>query len=89
VRLYILFHTRTSTQILGVKLTRHAMLPPDAKNARRLCRERFKELAALTAGILRNPLPNPVKAGCLHLQEMADTFDAPVKIVTKFSRAKI
>ena len=64
----------------GFGLTRHVMLPPHAKNARRLCSERFKELAALAAGLLQNPLPNPVRAGCLHLQEMADTFDARVKL---------
>jgi hypothetical protein len=64
----------------GFGLTRHVMLPPDAKNTRKLCRERFKELAALAAGLLQNPLPSPVKAGCLHLQEIADTFDARVKL---------
>jgi ferritin-like protein len=64
----------------GFGLTRHVMLPPHAKNARRLCSERFKELAALAAGLLQNPLPNPVRTGCLHLQEMADTFDARVKL---------
>ena len=63
----------------GFGLTRHVMLPPDAQNARRLCSERFKELAALAAALLRNPLPNSVKAGCAHLQEIADSFDARVK----------
>jgi hypothetical protein len=63
----------------GFGLTRHVMLPPDAKNARRLCRERFQELAALAAGLLQNPLPNPVQAGCAHLQQIADNFDAEEK----------
>jgi hypothetical protein len=63
----------------GFGLTRHVMLPPDAKNARRLCRERFQELAALAAGLLQNPLPNPVSAGCAHLQHIADKFDAEEK----------
>jgi hypothetical protein len=55
------------------------MLPPDAKNARRLCRERFQELAALAAGLLQNPLPNPVKVGCALLQQIGDNFDAEEK----------
>lgn len=59
----------------GFGLTRHVMLPPDAQNARRLCRERFKELAALAAGLLQNPLPSPVKAGCAHLRQIADIFE--------------
>jgi hypothetical protein len=63
----------------GFGLTRHVMLPPDAQNARRLCSERFKELAALADGLLQNPLPNSVKAGCAHLREITDTFDARVK----------
>ena len=62
----------------GFGLIRHVMLPPDAKNARRLCSERFKELAALAASLSENPLPNPVKLGCLHLQEIADTFEGRV-----------
>lgn len=60
----------------GFGLTRHVMLPPDAKNARRLCPERFKELAALAAGLLRKALPNPVSVGCAHGQQIADNFDA-------------
>jgi hypothetical protein len=63
----------------GFGLTRHVMLPPYAKNARRLCRERFRELAVLAAGLLQNPLPNPVSAGCAHLQQIADDFDAEEK----------
>ena len=63
----------------GFGLTRHVMLPRDAKNARRLCGERFKELAALAAGLLQNPLPNAVRAGCGHLQQIADNFDAEEK----------
>jgi len=64
----------------GFGLTRHVMLPPDAKNARRLCGERFQELAAIAAGLQQNPLPNPVKAGCFHLQEIADAFDKRVML---------
>jgi hypothetical protein len=63
----------------GFGLTRHVMLPPNAKNARRLCRERFKELAGLATGLLQNPLPNPVRAGCAHLQQIAENFDAEEK----------
>jgi hypothetical protein len=63
----------------GFGLTRHVMPPPEAKNARRLCRERFQELAALADGLLQNPLPNPVGAGCAHLQQIADIFDAEDK----------
>lgn len=59
----------------GFGLTRHVMLPPDAKNARRLCSERFKELASLAAGLLQNSLPNPVKVGCAHLRQIADIFE--------------
>jgi hypothetical protein len=64
----------------GFGLTRHVTLPPDAKNAAVLCRERFQELAALAAVILQNPVPNPVKTGCFHLQQMAGTFDARLKL---------
>ncbi|HTQ60454.1 MAG TPA: ferritin-like protein [Candidatus Solibacter sp.] len=59
----------------GFGLTRHVTLPQDAKNARQLCRERFQELAALAAGLLKNPMPNPVKAGCAHLQRIAENFE--------------
>lgn len=58
----------------GFGLTRHVMLPPSAENARQLCRERFNELAALAATLLQNSLPNPVKAGCAHLQQIAKNF---------------
>jgi len=58
----------------GFGLTRHVMLPPDAKNARTLCRERFKELAAIAEGLLKHQLPDPVKSGCRHLENIAKTF---------------
>ena len=58
----------------GFGLTRHVMLPPNAKNARVLCEERLRELAALAADLLANDLPEPVKRGCLHLQQIADNF---------------
>lgn len=63
----------------GFGLTRHVMLPPDARNARRLCGERFKELAALAASLPQNQLPSPVRNGCAHLQQIADNFDAEEK----------
>jgi len=63
----------------GFGLTRHVMLPRDVKNARRLCGERFEELAALAAGLVQNPLPNAVRAGCGHLQQIADNFGAEEK----------
>jgi hypothetical protein len=50
------------------------MLPPSAENARTLCRERLKELAALAAKLLTEDLPEPVKRGCLHLQQIADSL---------------
>jgi hypothetical protein len=58
----------------GFGLTRHVMLPPHAKNARTLCKERIEELAAIAAGLLKEPLPDPVKAGCRHLQVIAEGF---------------
>jgi Ferritin-like len=58
----------------GFGLTRNVMLPPSAENARQLCRERFKELATLAIALLQNPLPNPVKDGCAHLQQIAKDF---------------
>jgi hypothetical protein len=58
----------------GFGLTRHVMLPPDAANAETLCRERVKELAHIAAGLLKESLPDPVKAGCGHLQVIAKTF---------------
>ena len=62
----------------GFGLTRHVMLPPGADNARRLCRERLKELAVLAADLLTLPLPGPVKSGCRHLQEMEERFSDEV-----------
>jgi hypothetical protein len=54
------------------------MLPPNPENARRLCRERFKELAVIAAGLLEHPLPDPVKSGCKHLREIAESFSEKV-----------
>jgi hypothetical protein len=50
------------------------MLPPCAENARQLCHERFKELSALGADLLTHQLPEPVKKGCGHLQQLAERF---------------
>jgi hypothetical protein len=58
----------------GFGLTRHVMLPPDAKNAETLCRERIRELGAITRELLNQPLPDSVKAACRHLQEIAGFF---------------
>lgn len=58
----------------GFGLTRHVMLPPHATNAQRLCRERTRELAAIAGELLKHELPDPVKAGCGHLQVIAGTF---------------
>ncbi|PWT79271.1 MAG: hypothetical protein C5B58_13985 [Acidobacteria bacterium] len=58
----------------GFGLTRHVMLPPDAKNARTLCHERLEELASLAATLLKEQLPDSVKNGCRHLQVIANTF---------------
>jgi hypothetical protein len=59
----------------GFGLTRHVMLPPNAKNATLLCHERFRELAAIAGPLLRDDIPDPVRAGCLHLLEILDGFD--------------
>jgi hypothetical protein len=58
----------------GFGLTRHVMLPPDANNALTLCRERIRELAGVAGDLLKDPLPDPVKAGCRHLQQLAEVF---------------
>jgi hypothetical protein len=58
----------------GFGLTRHVMLPPNAKNAQMLCRERIHELGAIAGDLLKQPLPDPVKAGCRHLQVIALNF---------------
>jgi hypothetical protein len=58
----------------GFGLTRHVMLPPDAKNARTLCHERLQELASLAAILLKEQLPDSVSNGCRHLQIIANTF---------------
>lgn len=64
----------------GFGLTRHVMLPPSAENARRLCRERLNELAALAANLLTQRLPEPVRKGCGHLQVIAESFWAKVRL---------
>jgi Ferritin-like len=58
----------------GFGLTRHVMLPPNVANARMLCCERLRELAAIGADISKHPLPDPVAKGCKHLQQIADSF---------------
>jgi hypothetical protein len=58
----------------GFGLTRHVMLPPNADNARRLCRERLQELAAIGASLLSQKLPDPVQSGCRNLAEIAKNF---------------
>jgi hypothetical protein len=58
----------------GFGLTRHVMLPPDAKNAQTISRERIHELAVIAGDLLKQPLPDPVKAGCRHLQVIAQSF---------------
>jgi hypothetical protein len=58
----------------GFGLTRHVTLPPNAVNARTLCKERFTELAAIAAKLLDQPLPEPVKNGCRHIEEIGKNF---------------
>jgi hypothetical protein len=58
----------------GFGLTRHVMLPPDTKNARQLCKERLQELSALARILLKEQLPDPVKNGCRHLENIAELF---------------
>jgi hypothetical protein len=58
----------------GFGLTRHVMLPPNAENARRLCRERLGELSGLAANLSTNALPDAVKSGCKHLREIAENL---------------
>jgi hypothetical protein len=58
----------------GFGLTRHVMLPPQAENARRLCAERFAELAALAGDLLQRGLPDAASSGCRHLRQIADVF---------------
>lgn len=58
----------------GFVLTRHVMLPPNAENASRLCRERLQELAGIAARVLAHQLPEPVQRGCSHLQQIATVF---------------
>jgi hypothetical protein len=58
----------------GFGPTRHVMLPPNAENARRLCRERLNELSKLATNLSTPALPDAVKSGCKHLREIAATF---------------
>jgi hypothetical protein len=58
----------------GFGLTRHVVLPNDAGNARKLCQERLRELAAIAAGLLGQALPGPVANACVHLQQIANHF---------------
>ena len=58
----------------GFGLTRHVMLPSEANNARKLCRERLQELAEIATALLENPLPEPVARSCTHLQQIASHF---------------
>ena len=60
----------------GFGLTRHVMLPADADNARILCQERLQELSQMAAALLKHPLPDPAKAACAHIQQLADQFQA-------------
>jgi hypothetical protein len=55
----------------GFGLTRHVMLPPNAENGRRLCRERLGELSGLATNLSTHALPDAVKSGCKHLGEIA------------------
>jgi hypothetical protein len=59
----------------GFGLTRHTSLPPNARNASLLCRERLRELAENARRLLVCELSNPARAGCQHLLEIADGFD--------------
>jgi hypothetical protein len=60
----------------GFGLTRHVMLPADAANARILCQERLQELSQIAALLQKQPLPDPAKAACVHLQQLANQFRA-------------
>jgi hypothetical protein len=58
----------------GFGLTRHVMLPADADNARILCQERLQELSQIAASLLKQSLPDPIKAACIHIEQMANQF---------------
>jgi Ferritin-like len=60
----------------GFGLTRHVMLPAAADNARILCRERMQELAQIAASLLKQALPDPAEAACIHIQQLAHQFQA-------------
>jgi len=52
------------------------MLPADADNARILCQERLLELSQIAALLLKQSLPDPVKAACAHIEQLANQFRA-------------
>jgi hypothetical protein len=58
----------------GFGLTRHVMLPNNAGNARKLCRERLQELSSIAADVLKQALPEPAAKACVHLQQIANHF---------------
>jgi Ferritin-like len=60
----------------GFGLTRHVMLPAAAENARILCCERLQELSQIAGALLRQSLPDPAKAACAHIQQLAKQFQA-------------
>jgi hypothetical protein len=60
----------------GFGLTRHVMLPAAADNAHILVRERLQELSLISASLLKQPLPDPAKAACVHIQQLAIQFQA-------------
>jgi hypothetical protein len=58
----------------GFGLTRHVMLPAAADNARILCEERLQELSQIAASLLKQALPDPARAACVHIQVLANQF---------------
>jgi len=60
----------------GFGLTRHVMLPAAADNARILCQERLQELSQIAVSLLKQSLPDPAKAACVHIQQLANQFRA-------------
>jgi hypothetical protein len=68
------YHGRTAGP--GFGLTRHVMLPAAAGNARILCEERLQELSQIAASLLKQALPDPAKAACVHIQQLANEFQA-------------
>jgi Ferritin-like len=60
----------------GFGLTRHVMLPVAADNARIQCQERLQELSQIAASLPKQSLPDPAKAACVHIQQLANQFRA-------------